>query len=418
MTQTRKSKSALSACVHPSVACLNQHELIRKYRCSDCGGIMMCACDEAFGRRFLSHQLGHGRELETAVEVPVTLGFQQGICNPCRGLPAMAAPAAEGYGRTSKIKRYYWRELFFAERVRQADWSDAHPDAGDDERAAAFKQIEADVLEEVKAEHRRAPRYQFSEPSQAEILARHAVDIEALAADYVELPEKGAVIAMEGRTVSVEAYVRRHYEAQGWSAIDLESRPFHALFGVLMWMLIEDPADSKGRMVGYGSRTAFEQRTKGEMIWAIQPEDFGTAGYGKRRARAIRRHFDQIVFDRDELLWLFDYWRPYSEALRQYLWAHNDSDVDRARRLIEILPPATIRAILDYLVADYWGRYLGWPDMLLWRGDDILMIEVKSSSDRLSGDQKNWIADNATILKLPFRIVKVHRRSGARRTKD
>lgn len=165
------------------------------------------------------------------------------------------------------------------------------------------------------------------------------------------------------------------------------------------------------RVFRYGSRTAFEQRTKGEMIWAMQPEDFGTAGYGKRRARAIRRHFDEIVFDRDELLWLFDYWRPYSEALRQYLWAHNAPDVDRARRLIVVLPPITIRAILDYLVRDYWGRYLGWPDMLLWRGDDILMIEVKSSSDRLSGDQKSWIADNATILKLPFRIVKVHRRA-------
>ncbi len=68
------------------------------------------------------------------------------------------------------------------------------------------------------------------------------------------------------------------------------------------------------------------------------------------------------------MLWLFDYWRPMSSDLRQYLWAHRDSEVARARRLIEMLSPSQVVSILRYLVADYWGHYLGWPDLLLQRG--------------------------------------------------
>ncbi len=66
---------------------------------------MMCACDEAFGRRFLALQLNGGCELDTQERVPVTHGFQVGICSECRGLPADPAPAAALPGRTSKIKR-------------------------------------------------------------------------------------------------------------------------------------------------------------------------------------------------------------------------------------------------------------------------------------------------------------------------
>lgn len=48
-----------------------------------------------------------------------------------------------------------------------------------------------------------------------------------------------------------------------------------------------------------------------------------------------------------------------SAELRHNLWAHREEDVDRARRLVEILPPDTIIAILRYLIGDYWGRFLG-----------------------------------------------------------
>jgi hypothetical protein len=100
-------------CAHRSVSCLNEFEFIRKYRCADCGGVMMCACDADVGRAFLPHQLEEGSDYGTRARVRVNLGFLPAACRECRGLPREAHPAAEIHGRTSKIKRYYWREIWF-----------------------------------------------------------------------------------------------------------------------------------------------------------------------------------------------------------------------------------------------------------------------------------------------------------------
>jgi hypothetical protein len=401
-------------CSHHQLTCLNEHELVRKYRCDACRAVMMCACDEGFGRRFLAHQLDEGVELDTQERIAVTAGFQEHVCNECRGLPLIPAPAAATPGRTTKIKRFYWRELFFGETERVADWEEANPDASAEDLAFARKRIRNEVVAELKALHASAPKYDTREPSQSEILARCAVGIDDFKADYVEASKKGALILSEGAVVSAESFAAGRYEAQGWSVLPLESVPFHALFGVMMWLLIGDPRDPKNRMAGFGSRTAFEGGVEAPPIFTMLPEDFGTPGYGRRRAARIDDHFALMVPDGIAetgcLLDLFDYLRSPSENLRQYLWAHRDADVDRARRLIEILPAATIIEILRYLVEDYWGRYVGWPDLLLWRADAFMMIEVKSSSDRLSVDQMRWISDNHEILKLPFRLAKLHRR--------
>ncbi len=373
----------------------------------------MCACDAEIGHRFLSHQLSRGVELETQKRVPVTLGFQARICNECRGLPLVSAPASSIPGRTSKIKRYYWRDLAFGQMKRFAEWEQAHPHSSQDEINAAREHIEKEVLDSIKALHNSTPKYDTREPSQAEVLERYGVQVDAFHPEYSHAPERGALIILQGKTISPEAYATYRYQEQGWSVMPLESAPIHALFGVMMWLLVEDPLDSEGQFVGFGSRTEFSSGGQGQIIRMHLPQDFGTRGYGVRRGEAIARHFDSLIPDgapcRDTLLYLFDYWRDHSEQLRQYLWAHRDNDVDRARRLIEILPADTIVSILRYLVADYWGRYIGWPDLLLFTDKEFVFVEVKSSSDKLSAEQMEWIANNHDILKLPFRVAKLHR---------
>ena len=110
------------SCSHKHVHCLNEFDIIRKYQCQTCGEVMMCACEEEFGRRFLPHQLKDGRDAQTAECVDVTLGFQHAICRECRGLPSEAHPAAAIHGRTTKIKRYYLRELLKRELELRGSW--------------------------------------------------------------------------------------------------------------------------------------------------------------------------------------------------------------------------------------------------------------------------------------------------------
>ena len=287
------------SCAHVSVACLNQHELIRKYRCDACDAVMMCACDEAIGQAHLAHQLSHGVDLETQDRIAVTDGFVTGICNECRGLPAASAPAAAIPGRTTKIKRYYWRDLMFAEMVLMAQWQADHPDAAQEDIAAAHKRFETVALETIKALHARAPKYTMREPSQADIIARYAATIDTFRPAYAEATEKGAVVMLGGVVVSPEVYAARQYEAQGWSVMPLESAPLHALFGVMMWLLIEHPGDPRSQRVSFGSRTAFEGKVPGGEISMRLPSDFGTVGYGRRplpRSTRILEFSHPMVF--------------------------------------------------------------------------------------------------------------------------
>lgn len=64
-----------------------------------------------------------------------------------------------------------------------------------------------------------------------------------------------------------------------------------------------------------------------------------------------------------------------------------------------------------FLIQDYYHRYLGWPDILTFRDEQFFFAEIKSSNDKLRGDQKDWIRNNALYLKLPFKVYKIHKKA-------
>ena len=404
----------MTDCAHVDVRCLNHFELIRKYECLQCGAVMMCACDEVIGRKFLAHQLMEGSELDTHRRVPVTAGFQPKICRECRGLPPEAHPVAAIHGRTSKLKRYYWRELAFREMELVAEWTNAN--GGQQTKTDEADQIkhqgraEKQALLEIKALHAATPKYTYDDESQESILSRCRVQIINLNGTYQRGLTDRKVRLLDGEeAISVEEYASRYFQRLGYSVSPLESRPFHVLFGVFMWLLIQDPGDQLNRLVEFGDRLAFERGEQGQVIWMLLPEDFGTRGYAKRRAVDIDKHLSTSMENTEELQWLFEYWLEPSRNLRQYLWAYRDEDVQTARQLVAVLPAIFIVSILRYLVEDYWGRYLGWPDLLVYKSSDYKFVEIKSSGDKLSDDQKRWISDNHSILHSPFFLIKVHK---------
>lgn len=406
----------MSGCTHTNVSCINPYELIRKYRCDSCGEVMICACEEGFAHRFLPHQISEAVELETQHPMPVTIGFQKGVCNTCKGLPEGAHPKADTYGRTSKIERYYWREIYFETTRRFGEWADRH-DYADHQTAhrdnrRTYNIIRKEVVNEFKELHNRSPKYIYRDTSQEEIIREHKVEVVRLDGVYVQHSEREVKIAEGCNTYSAEEFAALYYARQGYDTLFLESRPFHAIFAIFMWLLIQDSADPLVRMAGFGDRTAFDEGRKGTVIWTHLPQDFGTSGYASRRADAIEKHFALIPNERRELLWLFDYWVEPSSDLRQYLWVHRSGDVERARSLVSLLPIDVLHRILRYLIAGYWKRYTGWPDLLIYKPDGYFFVEVKSSKDKLREDQKDWIRGNSTELQLPFKMVKIHKKAG------
>lgn len=370
----------------------------------------MCACEAEFATRFLPHQLDHAQDLETAERLPVTLGFVSDICRECRGLDPTAHPKAELHGDTSKVRRYYWREIFFETMERFASWAGENGiDVSNARREHGKKwdAIRAEVIEEIHAKHKTSPKYDYDEPSASEIINRHDVDVIDLEAEYIGKGNGRQLVTQSASFESPEQLAAHHLKGEGFEVMECESRPFHVLFGVYLWILIQDPSDERAKMMGFGARDRFEAGEDGNVIWTLLPTDFGRPGYAERRRQAIEEHFELL---QDDLEWLFDYWLEPSLLLRQYLWAHRDDDVARARRVIEMLPSEVVRRILKYLVGSYWKRYVGWPDLLGARSEEYVFAEVKGSGDSLTLDQKRWIRNNDDILGLPFRLIKIHRR--------
>jgi hypothetical protein len=401
-------------CQHESVHCLNEYDIIRKYRCAVCGEVMICACDKEFGEKHLPHQLNDARD-SLAKRVPVTLGFQNAICRECRGLPAEAHPVAEMHGRTSKIKRYYWRELLMRELEIYGQWASengANPllPVGD-ESVAARKRAEKQALSEIKKQHEELPKYSYqAELSQDEVLRSCGVDVVSIEADYATGSDQTRVcIVSDTGNSSIEEYAASVFERQGYECIFVESVPFHVLFGVYLWLIVQDPEDSNVRVSAFGNRGEYESGEAVSNVLCLLPDDFGTAAYSERRRVAIDEHFNEVL-NSDDAMWLFDYWLEHSWSLRQYLWAHRDSDIETARKLIQILPFEVVRRVLRYLIDSYWERYLGWPDLLVHKEGEYFFAEVKSANDKLSANQKCWMLGNRDFLQLPVKMVKVLRR--------
>jgi hypothetical protein len=377
---------------------------------------MMCQCEEKFAHKYFSHQIQFAQEYNTRERIPITLGFQLNICNSCKGLPEEAYPKAEIYGRTTKIVRYYWREIIFettnrfgkwAEKQGERDWLTAMRKYRD-----KYKTIKKEVLEEIKKLHNTSPKYNYKEESQSKVLSKYNIEVVNLSGDYIKQKDgKSKLLYNNKKIVSVEEFALEYFKSQQYNVLFTESIPFHVIFGIFMWLVIQDPSDPRVRLVGFGNRNAFEKGVKRQIIQTMLPEDFGTIGYANRRENAIDKHFAGLPNSKEEFLWLFDYWIEPSTNFRQYLWAHRQEDIINARKVVEILPIDIIIKILKFLVGDYWRRYCGWPDLLIFKKTEFLFVEVKSSRDKLSEDQKKWIKNNAEILRLPFKLLKINKKS-------
>jgi hypothetical protein len=399
-------------CLHSSIVCLNPYEIIRKYQCITCGEVMMCSCEKDFAERYLPHQISFATELNTQSFIPVTLGFQANICNVCRNLPETPYPMAEIYSRTSKIDRYYWREIAVETIKKFAHWAEERGFSNWVTAIAEHKKIfdtfEREARSQIRELHNISPKYNYlPEESHNDIISKYKVEVVNLDGIYVKREGERPLLLDNDKECSPEDFVKCYFQRQGYKVIFTESTPFHIIFSVFMWFVIQHPSDLNSRIVMFDRP---DLQTVQKKIYTVLPIDFGRKIYGERRKDAINEHIDMLDNNKHNLLWFFDLWLYPSEDLRYYLWATEDETVRVAREIVSILPVDTILTILRYLIDDYWERYLGWPDLLVYNKSSFFFAEVKSSSDKLSHDQKTWVRDNTSNLHLPFKLIKIHKK--------
>ncbi|MGL6194502.1 MAG: hypothetical protein ACRC2T_06730, partial [Thermoguttaceae bacterium] len=282
--------------------------------------------------------------LETQQRVPVTHGFEKGICQECRGEQATPYPKAQSYGCTSKIRRYYWREIAFETLERMftihpemKNAVDIHTEENEDE----LKKIEKEVIESIKQQHEILPKYQYSDKLSQDELIKHN-KIEKIQIDAIHIKgdgEKKVRILDDGIEKTAEQFAIDYFKKQNFDVLELESRPFHALFAVYLWPIIQDPCDPCCRISMFGNRTDYERDGSKVMISTVLPSDFGTEGYFTRRQVEIISYISDLT----DFVDTFDTLLFGSYALRQYLWAHDDEDIIRAKRIATLLDAETIK---------------------------------------------------------------------------
>ncbi|MBA2649463.1 MAG: hypothetical protein H0U75_07705 [Legionella sp.] len=278
-------------------------------------------CDEEFGRKFRAHQLNKGVILESKKRVNVSLGFQPKICPECNNQPPVAAPKKSMKGATSKILRYYWREIYFE---TTKCFFNLHPEIDPNDKLSSDlederKKIKKEVIAKIKTNHNLKAKYQYTEQSQSQIIKRTNTEVILINAEYVnrELPK--AQIKVGNNYFDVDQFGINYFRSKGFEALKVESIPFHVIFGVFMWPVIQDQYDENIKLVSFGNRADFDIGIKqSRSIETILPQDFGRPNYYFRRKKIIYQYISKL----DKLNELFDLWLVQSDPFRQYLWAH------------------------------------------------------------------------------------------------
>ncbi|MFO0559946.1 MAG: hypothetical protein U0269_18155 [Polyangiales bacterium] len=376
-------------CRHDQRELITPFELVRKFRCLQCQGVMMCACDREYGERFLPHQIQRYSDNETREQKQVTLGFVRDLCPTCRGEREPANPKKYG----SKIERYYWRELAKRSTMLRGALRLSTDDDEFDRRALA----------EITALHERAPIYEIPE-SEGE-----RAFIERCAVGEREV---------EGEATTVRAAMQcaaSSLTKDGYHFVSCNSDAIASLFGALLGPVIQSAGDPYVRSASFGVRDAAPGEARA-MVTTLLPEDFGTPSFAKRRSAEFERHFNELPKTRALLVQRYDRWSIEHRGLLSYLWAEGQEDVVRA--LLSALAPPVVHEILRYLVGDYFARRRGWPSALITRGDEWSFVQVLHKKSRLSDEQRRWIEDNHRGHHWPFELVRVGpaRRRGSKKS--
>lgn len=205
---------------------------------------------------------------------------------------------------------------------------------------------------------------------------------------------------------SVEQLAMAHFAAEGWIGFHSEGRLYRMLFGLLLWDIIfadiPDVFQTPHQVAPLDLSTEEFYPTRKEALdrrlGEIEDEE-GEDEKGESESRGKGRIAAQLLADA--------YYANYGSQALGMAWEEYTLPV-----LLDVchsLGGRTLGTILRYLAEDYAGHCCGLPDLLLYREDhsDYLLVEVKSSNDRMSDAQRCWhiIFQEHSIKFILFRVL-------------
>jgi Fanconi-associated nuclease 1 len=172
---------------------------------------------------------------------------------------------------------------------------------------------------------------------------------------------------------SVEAFALEHFKEQGWCGFHCESSIFRTLWTLCFWEIL------------YGDAPDVFQTP-----YQTAPLDLKTDAFFQDRQEKILCRLEEVKQGLAPQLIVDAYYPFYGCQALGVSW--NEYPLNALLDICHSLSGDVLAPIFRLLAEDYAGSFAGLPDLLLYRPDrsDYLLVEVKSTNDRLSDAQRNW----------------------------
>lgn len=180
----------------------------------------------------------------------------------------------------------------------------------------------------------------------------------------------------------VEAGVVAHFQSEGYYAAFTENQIWRNFLGLFAWDLI------------------FADRKEG----FHHPFQWAPSHYGKESfAGELPLH---LLEDRVALLSLLRARAEANQGAMNPLVDWYSLDFELMERFLQVMPPAGLTAICQYLWDHLATHVKGFPDLFIQKGDEFAFVEVKSPNDHLSAIQHFW-HDFMRRNGVPVRLVRL-----------
>ncbi|KAL2212651.1 hypothetical protein CC79DRAFT_1318587 [Sarocladium strictum] len=187
---------------------------------------------------------------------------------------------------------------------------------------------------------------------------------------------------------TVEEMCLSHFRTQGWKGYHAEGGIVRTLFAYLFY-------DTLFVYIPNVFQTAYQ----------TCPLDLHTDAFFPARASEINHRLVEIANGEGEQL-LRQVWEREHERRTSVVGLRWDFDVEDLAELVRCFEGSALAAICKVMAQEYKQRGGGIPDLILWRPSEpvpdkpagpgaaqgeVMFVEVKSKSDRLSDTQRLWI---------------------------
>jgi hypothetical protein len=163
-----------------------------------------------------------------------------------------------------------------------------------------------------------------------------------------------------------------YYRAQGYQAFFSENEPWRSLFGLLFWDIIYDT----------------NVKAIHNPLQRV-PSDFFLPDFYFKRAAQLHERIAQASTT-DKIVDILS--KTYEEkfGITNVLVSWYEGSLEKVLTLVSLLDPSQIHAILLEIASNLRENTRGFPDLLVWDGNEYSFIEIKSPTDHLSSQQLHW----------------------------